>query len=50
MCLDMMMLGELGPALQQVVRFGTTEQVAEAQKIITEARRSLYRLLAEGDE
>jgi DNA-binding PadR family transcriptional regulator len=41
---------ELGPALAQVVRFGTPEQVAEARRIVTEARRGLYRVLAGEDD
>ncbi|HVV86759.1 MAG TPA: PadR family transcriptional regulator, partial [Kofleriaceae bacterium] len=45
----MTMMGQLGPALGQVVAYGTPEQVAEARRIMTEARRALYRLLAEDD-
>jgi len=41
---------ELGPALAQVVRFGTPAQVTEAKRIVVEARRALYRLLADGTE
>ncbi len=43
----MALLGQIGPALAQVARFGTAEQVAEAERIVTEARRALYRILAE---
>ena len=45
----MRMLGELGPALAQVCRFGTPEQITQARKIMADARRSLYGLLAEDD-
>ena len=40
---------EIGPALGQVMKFGTPEQVAEARRIMTEARRALYRLLADDE-
>jgi len=46
----MSMMGEIGPALGQIVNVGTPAQVAEARKIVTEARRALYRLLAEDDD
>jgi DNA-binding PadR family transcriptional regulator len=46
----MNLMRELGPALAQVLRFGTPEQVAEAQKIMSEAKRALYRLLADDEE
>lgn len=45
----MSLLGQLAPALQQVARYGTAEQAAEAERIITDARRALYRLLAEDE-
>jgi DNA-binding PadR family transcriptional regulator len=45
----MRLLGELGPALAQVAKFGTTAQVEDARKIVLDARRALYRLLA-GDD
>jgi len=35
---------------EQVMKFGTPEQVAEARRIMTEARRALYRLLADDDQ
>ena len=41
---------ELAPALAQVVKFGSAEQVAEARKIVVEARRALYRLMAEDED
>jgi hypothetical protein len=31
------------------MKFGTPEQVAEARRIMTEARRALYRLLADDE-
>jgi len=37
-------------AAVQVIRTGSEEQIAEAQKIMAATRRDLYRLLAEGDE
>jgi DNA-binding PadR family transcriptional regulator len=43
----MSLLGQLAPALQQVARYGTAEQLTEASRIVTDARRTLYRLLAE---
>ncbi len=39
----------VGP-LRQIGRFGTSEQKAEAQRIIGEATSKLYRLLADGAE
>lgn len=41
---------EIGPALGQVLKFGTPEQIAEARRIVSEARRALYRLLADDEE
>ena len=43
----MQLVSQLHPALAQVIRYGTREQVAEARKIVVEARRALYRILAE---
>jgi len=40
----------VGAAVMQVVRTGTPQQVARAREILAEARRSLYRLLAEDDQ
>ncbi len=42
------LLGELHGAVRQVARTGTDEQHAAAAAILTEARRSLYLLLADG--
>jgi len=41
---------EIGPALGQVLKFGTPEQIAEARRIVSEARRALYRLLADDED
>lgn len=41
--------GQLGMAVMQVAQAATPAQVAEARRILVEARRALYRLLAEGD-
>jgi hypothetical protein len=41
---------QLSAAAMQVLHTGNARQVAEARKILTGARRSLYRLLAEDDE
>jgi DNA-binding PadR family transcriptional regulator len=46
----MNLMRELGPAIGQVVKFGTPEQVAEARRIVAEARRALYRLLASDED
>jgi DNA-binding PadR family transcriptional regulator len=43
----MNLMREIGPALGQVLKFGTPEQIAEARRIVSEARRALYRLLAD---
>src|SRR6266511_4660277 len=40
----------VGAAVMQVVRTGTPQQVARARESLAEARRSLYRLLAEDDQ
>ena len=45
----MNLMREIGPALGQVMKFGTPEQVAEARRIRTAARRALYRLLADDE-
>ena len=42
------LLGELHGAVRQVARTGTDEQQTAAAAILTEARRSLYLLLADG--
>lgn len=41
---------QIGLAAMQVMQAGTEVQVEEARKILTDSRRSLYRILAEGDE
>lgn len=38
---------QLGIAAVQVARAGNAAQIAQARKVVTEARRALYRLLAE---
>jgi DNA-binding PadR family transcriptional regulator len=40
----------LGNAVAQVQQVGSPEMIAKARVILTDARRSLYRLLAEDDE
>lgn len=44
------LFGQVAMATMQVARVGTTAQVAAARKILTDARRSLYQLLAEADD
>lgn len=41
---------QIGMAVMQVMQAGTDAQVEEARKILTDSRRSLYRILAEDDE
>ena len=41
---------QIGMAAMQVMQAGTEAQIEEARKILTDSRRSLYRILAEGDE
>jgi len=41
---------ELGQALGQVMQFGSPDQIKQARKIVSDARRALYGLLAEDDE
>ncbi len=43
------LVGQLMGAVAQVAAVGTTEQAAKAAEVLTEARRSLYRILAEDD-
>jgi hypothetical protein len=45
----MALMGQIAPALQQIGRYGTPAQVAEARRIISDARRALYRIHAEAD-
>ncbi len=44
------LIGQLAMAAVQVVRVGDDTQVAQAHKILTDARRSLYRILAADEE
>lgn len=44
------LLHQVMMALVQVARVGTPAQLAAARKVLTDARRSLYQLLAEADE
>ncbi|MGW5224155.1 PadR family transcriptional regulator [Nocardia niigatensis] len=43
------LVGQLMGAVAQVAAVGTQEQAAKAAEVLTEARRSLYRILAEDD-
>jgi DNA-binding PadR family transcriptional regulator len=40
---------QVGAAVTQVAHAGTASQVAEAGKVLADARRALYRILADGD-
>jgi len=44
------LVGQLGMAAMQVTHAGSDAQIAEAQKILKDTRRSLYRILAADDE
>ncbi len=44
------LLKQVGAAALQVVSAGSATQVAEARRILAEARKALYRLLAEDDD
>jgi DNA-binding PadR family transcriptional regulator len=44
------LLKQVGAAALQVVGAGSTTQIAEARRILAEARRALYRLLAEDED
>jgi len=44
------LFGQVAMAAIQVVRVGNEGQVAQAHKILTDARRSLYKILAAEDE
>ena len=44
------LLKQVGAAALQVVSAGSTAQISEARRILAEARRALYRLLAEDDD
>ena len=41
--------GQVGIAFGQVVQSGSAAQVAEARRVLTDTRRALYRILAEGE-
>jgi DNA-binding PadR family transcriptional regulator len=43
------LMREVALAFSQVVRAGSPSQVTEASKVLTDTRRSLYRILAEGE-
>jgi DNA-binding PadR family transcriptional regulator len=43
------LMREVALAFAQVMRAGSKSQIAEAAKVLSETRRSLYRILAEGD-
>jgi DNA-binding PadR family transcriptional regulator len=43
------LVGQVGMATLQVLQSGDERQIAEAKKILGEARKSLYRLLADSD-
>jgi hypothetical protein len=43
------LMREVALAFSQVVRAGSPSQVAEASKVLADTRRSLYRILAEGE-
>jgi DNA-binding PadR family transcriptional regulator len=43
------LMRDVGLAFMQVLRAGTPTQIAEASKVLAETRRSLYRILAEGE-
>jgi hypothetical protein len=38
---------QMGIAAVQVARIGSAAQIAQARKVVADARRALYRLLAE---
>lgn len=42
--------GQLMGAVVQVAHAGSERQLAEAERLLTEARRAMYRLLADGDD
>jgi DNA-binding PadR family transcriptional regulator len=43
------LIGQVGMATLQVVQSGDEKQIAEAKKVLADARKSLYRILAEAD-
>lgn len=44
------LLGQLGAALIQVSQVGTDEQIAQAREVMVDARKRLYRLLADAED
>lgn len=44
------LLGQLATALIQVSQVGTDEQIAQAREVIIDARKRLYRLLADAED
>jgi len=43
------LIGQLGMATLQVVQSGDEEQIAEAKQVLADARKALYRILAEAE-
>jgi hypothetical protein len=43
------LMSEVGLAFMQVLRAGAPSQITEASKVLADTRRSLYRILAEGE-
>lgn len=43
------LMREVGLAFMQVLRAGSPSQIAEASKVLADTRRSLYRILADGE-
>ncbi|HZQ57498.1 MAG TPA: PadR family transcriptional regulator [Acidimicrobiales bacterium] len=43
-------IAQVAGAVRQIARGGTTQQVAKARSVLAEARKSLYRILADDDE
>jgi hypothetical protein len=44
------LLGQVAAAAMQVAHAGTDKQCAEAKTVLVNARRALYRILADGDD
>jgi len=42
-------IGQVASAVRQIARGGTVAQISAAKKVLSETRRSLYRILAEDD-
>ena len=43
------LIGQLGMATLQVVQSGDEAQIAEAKQVLSDARKALYRILAEAE-